>query len=943
MPEFRLTDEQGTQYYFKAGDIEERELKGAYQEDPESSVDRVIKFWHTTRWVVDEVRFANGNKIKYTYNDKHAGSLLRSPDFSATEHLTNTPAISDPQLYYGQSFKTLNTIYYPDNTAVSFHYESTPGVHRCDYDYSPALRKIKVTNGSRCQVYSLHHSYFVAQVPGGTHALTAPYGSDCNNVKLLYTYRDSTYEYIWDMVYRLKLDSIRLWDCSETYAEPYYSFEYDPTPLGIRGSGQDYYGYYNGKMATYTTGTKPYGFNPAISIPLHTVVGISYGLDKTPDINAKACILTKVKNAYGGTVTYAYEMHSGLTNPLSSILPSDLEGKTANDGIRLASITEQDVFHNNNNRKTEFFYAEGERFLPGGYFKYPIRENVSPSNPPVTIGYTGNFTTPGHLVNGSNHGYGKVTVRTSADGQQLSKREYVFTKFSDVSFGGSSRYHPAGSSGHYFSFPYTDKQYIKDWELGLPLSITDYDQNDRILKKTVHTYKDTLDFTLGTTKKVLNQKRVLVPYQMAPVLAYQYPDTFAPGRTVYAPRVYTNDYTPYWGKSFLVKTTTYTYVADNNYILDSVTYSYDKRGNLEYTVTRDSDGRIYIYRNIYNYSIQDLGMGNPILDMTMAGLEKLVGTEKWWRQDVGDVIVDASIHTFDWDNYILKPRALYTLAIAAPLDLCYYAGICGGPGLPNRFQKIIDGFNNNNTIAGFRKMSEATAWDGKSNVTESRLLGQDMYKAIIWDTISGNKLAEVNNAHYPDIAYTSFEDNPITFGIMSPERGNWSYINSNIETMAGAPSGRKVFRLDYMFGLSKYVTGVQNLANNKYLLSFWVKGSTLPKVTYGGNDLPAPKLVYGPTATGWNNYQLVFTTNVPGKVQFSTTGATIYIDEIRLHPYNAQMISQTYEPLCGPGSVTDATGRITYYEYDRLGRLYIVRDQEGNILSKTKQVVQGAD
>ncbi len=53
------------------------------------------------------------------------------------------------------------------------------------------------------------------------------------------------------------------------------------------------------------------------------------------------------------------------------------------------------------------------------------------------------------------------------------------------------------------------------------------------------------------------------------------------------------------------------------------------------------------------------------------------------------------------------------------------------------------------------------------------------------------------------------------------------------------------------------------------------------------------------------------------------------------------MQSQTYEPLFGISSSTDARGRVTYYEYDGLGRQYLVKDQERNIRSKTKQVVQG--
>ncbi len=61
-------------------------------------------------------------------------------------------------------------------------------------------------------------------------------------------------------------------------------------------------------------------------------------------------------------------------------------------------------------------------------------------------------------------------------------------------------------------------------------------------------------------------------------------------------------------------------------------------------------------------------------------------------------------------------------------------------------------------------------------------------------------------------------------------------------------------------------------------------------------------------------------------------GGNIWFDDLRIYPADAQMSTYTYDPLVGMTSATDAKGQASYYEYDEMGRLAVVRDQNKNII-----------
>ena len=129
-----------------------------------------------------------------------------------------------------------------------------------------------------------------------------------------------------------------------------------------------------------------------------------------------------------------------------------------------------------------------------------------------------------------------------------------------------------------------------------------------------------------------------------------------------------------------------------------------------------------------------------------------------------------------------------------------------------------------------------------------------------------------------------------------------------------------------------------NLPSNKKMwFSAWVKGNCAnangpcPPVTFDNGNIKvqvagAELKPSGPVIDGWQKIEGVFTvpngyTSMP--INFVNNNATsIYLDDIRIHPYNANMKSYVYDPInLRLVAELDANNYASYYEYDEEGTL----------------------
>lgn len=196
-------------------------------------------------------------------------------------------------------------------------------------------------------------------------------------------------------------------------------------------------------------------------------------------------------------------------------------------------------------------------------------------------------------------------------------------------------------------------------------------------------------------------------------------------------------------------------------------------------------------------------------------------------------------------------------------------------------------------------------YDVASNLTHY-VVNQQKGMCYIWGYDAKYPVAEVKNADLSDVAYTSFE---------SAEWGNW-FSTSNTFIPNDGLSGKQSYALT-SGNISK--SGLS--ASKKYVVSYWAKSGAIVNVN------GTVSTVSGMTYNNWTYYEKIIT-----GISAVTISGSGSIDELRLYPLQAQMNTTTYEPGVGVTGKFDEKGGLAYYEYDALGRLKLVRDQNGKIL-----------
>jgi len=279
-------------------------------------------------------------------------------------------------------------------------------------------------------------------------------------------------------------------------------------------------------------------------------------------------------------------------------------------------------------------------------------------------------------------------------------------------------------------------------------------------------------------------------------------------------------------------------------------------------------------RNDYEYNYQNYQL-SKITTYTSDGKKK----EQFFKYPIDNYTAywgdQTAIDTMKNRNFISSPivDSLVVDNVNIQLTLNQY-GLVGNQLIPIAVKQKFQGGNLDNVL-------NVLKFDSYDNPLEYQKRNSSI-NSYIWGYNNTYPIAEAINTTWNNIFYTSFED----------AEGN------------SADDDSKTGKKSRVNGYQKFLS---NLSNGQYVLSYWQKSDN--SWTFQTNTVSVSSGSFIITLAG-------------------------QIDELRLYPQGAQMTTYTYEPLIGISSQTDVNNRTTYYEYDGMGRLSLIRDEDGNIVKK---------
>ncbi len=213
-----------------------------------------------------------------------------------------------------------------------------------------------------------------------------------------------------------------------------------------------------------------------------------------------------------------------------------------------------------------------------------------------------------------------------------------------------------------------------------------------------------------------------------------------------------------------------------------------------------------------------------------------------------------------------------------------------------------------------------------SNVVEKVVEQDGTTETYLWDNDLIKPIAKCENAELYDVAYTSFENDNA--------KGRFDYNNSSVNN-----SSSRTGKRDYLLTANSPIT-TSIVSNGTYKFYIWVKNGAVNFNLSLTTDVSGLIISSNPNVETYSNfewslYTYTLTKNNNLVANISLNGNAT-IDEIRISPINSEITTFTYLPYFGITSMSDNRGQVSTYEYDGFGKVYRMKDHEGNIINELR-------
>ncbi len=902
---------------------------------------------------VDHSRTLNKGGVnkpkKYTKSGRDAFHWLQNPETAISvswdENLLNKFKAGPTSVFYNRSVtlsKRLTSITLPNGGGISFTYSTTT---RADLQGENALEKISYTiNGTQARSYNLTYGYFFK-----------------NNIRP-YNTNFSGYE---TKFARLCLLSIQKMGNGEDDAtEPPYKFSYytgstqsaDDIIPARNFLAQDHWGYYNGSNSRLSL-TEDHDFLSQETSQYFKTVLAKNKNAKTG--YAKNGLLKAVAFPTGGSIEYTYDQN----RPSGNILPAQYEQLAGGvsvvktvvfDGEDHSKDIVNDIEYKNiqgqlsrwGDERPEYYnlsWTEYNKILLGkivwnkpglsypeaavstDYLKMVLSIAKGYAIGEVTKYLIGMLPPPYNIIAGvvitvvqlvklistmtasiefhrftlSNKNtilsnpipgsYSAVQVKSYSSSGYNGKTVYEFTSLKD---------YPALTPQ--FKWPFVPEQRLASWVYGLPKKVTVYDKNDLPVKESENFYNYIVSKSANSNNQsckcaTLN-KRELKGNEWE-----RYYKAYFTRNQVHWMSPY--DYFTYTGRTDLASSVTKEFTNGQQYFANVANTIVDPMTLLQKgRIIHKDAGSLVIQLTYYptDYTIPNSAMAKMV---ELNAIHTPIATETWLLKPTGMFLVDATITEYQKYTFgtrvEVKPLQVWKLKSKTPIP-----------------QSQIGTHSRNVLIRQpqFFRVESVMMYDNDGNLVQNDV--NETPTSFINDYKNRTVVAAVSGASYTDISYTSFE---------ADGKGGWNFNSAFIKTNASI-SGSRAFRLGYDAGVGQTstITRTGLDASKTYVVTYWLQ-NVEPDYAYINGQ--SGEYLFTQQSTGWTLYKR----EVTGVTQVTITGDAV-IDELRLYPKGTLMSTVTFKDGVGKSTECDVNNRLVYYEYDALGRLKLMRDQNRNII-----------